>query len=416
MTSYDTIIVGAGICGMSAALELLERREKNILILEADNVIGGRARSMTLPNDEAFNEGANWFHGGDDNPFYQWAKARYDLGALKLDDKGGGEGGDVVWKAGSFDVLQKVFEELEKVFEKAEDKFVSLETIAQSLTSPLGKELIDFMAAGWMAVDDAAQISAHEYFEDPLGPGGWQMADGVGLLIEQMADDIRVKGGDIRCNSVVRSVREQDGAVSVQGDGIDLAANRVLMTVSPSVLASGIISFDDRVLNEMRQKIEDIQMGNLVKVILPADPNWFESSKIENDTPIYMVDDHIFVHIKTAGKPTVTIFKGGQAAHDIETWDLSRVETLVSQTLSQIPLLKDFDKARIGPAIVTGWGKNPYTLGSYSVCAPHHHRPDPFACENIIFTGEAFLSDSQKSPGQMVGAWNAGRMAAKLTV
>lgn len=78
---YDLIIVGAGICGLTAAIACAEAGKK-VIILEAMDFAGGRARSVSHA-DSAHNLGANWFHGGDQNPFYQWASKRYDLGPVE---------------------------------------------------------------------------------------------------------------------------------------------------------------------------------------------------------------------------------------------------------------------------------------------------------------------------------------------
>ncbi len=41
-------------------------------------------------------------------------------------------------------------------------------------------------------------------------------------------------------------------------------------------------------------------------------------------------------------------------------------------------------------------------------------RPNPFREGPIFFTGEACLEDNRESPGQMVGAWHAGRRVAAM--
>jgi len=41
-TNVDTIIIGAGIAGLSAAEELVRNGHSNILVLESSNRVGGR--------------------------------------------------------------------------------------------------------------------------------------------------------------------------------------------------------------------------------------------------------------------------------------------------------------------------------------------------------------------------------------
>ncbi|MBW8734560.1 MAG: FAD-dependent oxidoreductase, partial [Asticcacaulis sp.] len=62
----DVIIIGAGIAGLSAALEC-KRAGLSFRILEACDQPGGRARSRTLLSGRTVDLGAHWLHG-DDNP------------------------------------------------------------------------------------------------------------------------------------------------------------------------------------------------------------------------------------------------------------------------------------------------------------------------------------------------------------
>jgi len=60
------IIIGAGISGLSAAKKLNETGV-NIIVLEAQDKIGGRLRTNRTLGFE-FDEGASWIHGMDGNP------------------------------------------------------------------------------------------------------------------------------------------------------------------------------------------------------------------------------------------------------------------------------------------------------------------------------------------------------------
>src|SRR5215470_17260997 len=65
---FDVIIVGAGIAGLSAAKEL-QHLGRSILILEANNRIGGRAYVGYIGNDRVpIDYGGAWIHGVPTNP------------------------------------------------------------------------------------------------------------------------------------------------------------------------------------------------------------------------------------------------------------------------------------------------------------------------------------------------------------
>jgi monoamine oxidase len=87
ITGYDTIVVGAGIAGLSAAKEL-RRLGHSVLILEANDRIGGRG-FVGLIGDERvpIDYGGAWLHGVPTNPLtglvdlLGFQRARTDLAA-----------------------------------------------------------------------------------------------------------------------------------------------------------------------------------------------------------------------------------------------------------------------------------------------------------------------------------------------
>jgi len=70
----NIIVIGAGISGLTAASELIQKGA-NVTILEANNYIGGRIKTdWSLGKDAPFEVGAGWIHGpSQDNPTKQLA-------------------------------------------------------------------------------------------------------------------------------------------------------------------------------------------------------------------------------------------------------------------------------------------------------------------------------------------------------
>ena len=65
---YDTVIVGAGFGGASAAYNLFEGDYKGrVLLLEARDRIGGRAYGRVVAGQHV-EMGCNWIHGLENNP------------------------------------------------------------------------------------------------------------------------------------------------------------------------------------------------------------------------------------------------------------------------------------------------------------------------------------------------------------
>lgn len=80
------VIVGAGLSGLSAAVKLSENGYDNILILEAENRIGGRIHTVEF-NEQGFVDlGAQWVHGMKNNSVYESIVGQYEFGATGFDD------------------------------------------------------------------------------------------------------------------------------------------------------------------------------------------------------------------------------------------------------------------------------------------------------------------------------------------
>lgn len=410
MMRYDVAIVGAGVCGLTAAIELSQRDFK-VLVLEGAATSGGRVRSAATEDGQLIDEGAHWFHGGDDNVFYRWAKERYQMGPLSLDTVD--HQGVMRWKKGDAAAFDSAMERMEKAFEDHGSAMThaSLYDIARLADAT---DIAEFMARGWMAADDARQISAQDFFADPLGPGGWQMERGVQSVTDAMEAEARRNGVEFVFGAIVQSVSECENGVKIAtADGRVFDAAKCLVTVSVGVLKSGRISFGSGVQAAIEEKTAFLEMGNLAKAILPVKAGLFEKSGIPCDLPFYMVDDCIFIHARSGGSDTVTLFRGGSDGCALEAMSHVEAERYVADVFSGIPELSSCFEGRAAPVFRTGWHSNPLTLGSYAYCKPGGQRSDPFHAGGIYFAGEAFVGNADDSAGQMVGAYNSALKAVQ---
>src|SRR5262245_14690280 len=75
MSTYDAIIIGAGVAGLAAARRLREAGRR-VLVLEGRDRIGGRAFAVTGVFRRPFDQGCHWLHSPEENPFTRFADER----------------------------------------------------------------------------------------------------------------------------------------------------------------------------------------------------------------------------------------------------------------------------------------------------------------------------------------------------
>lgn len=73
MKNTSVVIVGAGPSGIAAATRLLENGVNNIIVLEAENRIGGRVNSVEF-GGRIVDLGGQWCHGEENNIVYELVK------------------------------------------------------------------------------------------------------------------------------------------------------------------------------------------------------------------------------------------------------------------------------------------------------------------------------------------------------
>jgi len=74
------VVVGAGLAGLAAANELLAAG-RDVTVVEARHRVGGRVWTVSLPNGEIAELGAEWIMPGD-TEVRRWA-SRFEVGRMR---------------------------------------------------------------------------------------------------------------------------------------------------------------------------------------------------------------------------------------------------------------------------------------------------------------------------------------------
>lgn len=87
MAEKKIVIIGAGFSGIACAAKLLENDFEDVIILEAEDRIGGRIHSIDFGNGK-LDLGSQWVQGEENNVIYEMTKTHFDFGTIPFDDIG----------------------------------------------------------------------------------------------------------------------------------------------------------------------------------------------------------------------------------------------------------------------------------------------------------------------------------------
>lgn len=276
-------IIGAGMCGLTAA-QLLAANRKDVLVLEGRSRIGGR-----IWTDRSFGTtvdvGATWIHGPNGNPISELAD-RAGLSRIPTDDN------SIIRGNGGRRIL---------------GIFAPKWLLDVSNQTPTGTEL--------------DKLNMHETEKQFKKYGyGYEGRDvkfpnGYDQIFQSLQGDY-----EVRLSSIVDRVAYSDDGVEIGIQNKDLLAfDAVIVTVPLGVLKRETISFEPPLSSEKRAAISRMGMGTLDKLyLLFEEAFWDEDATIiltpENDLP--QGHFNYWVNFKKyLNKPILMAFNAGEAAH-----------------------------------------------------------------------------------------------------
>lgn len=263
--------------------------------------------------------------------------------------------------------------------------------------------------------DDGNEFSGHH----AMIIGGYsQLARGLALSPSKLS---------IRTNCAVGRI-SKSGVLLQSGE--TLAASKVVVTLPLGVLKSGAVEFAPTLPEWKSSAISNLGYGLLNKVVLIFEEQFWESDidllgsvppKREHDSNhdsrargrFYMFWN---CTSHASGRPVLIALMTGEAALACEQ---ESPETLLAEALSILQAI--YGEAKVlAPVdtIVTRWGQDPFSLGSYSYIGPHGSGSDYDALARPIddtwfFAGEATC---RTHPSTVHGAYLSGLAAAKEVI
>lgn len=376
MDRYDTIVVGAGVAGLTAA-SLLARSGQRVVVLEARDRVGGRVWTDRT-DGPAMDRGASWIHGIEGNPVAAAVAAidmptqEFTVGSFQPDGRPIAYFGPEAERLS--DSAARQFADDVRAADAAMEDLI--EASAPSATYAEVTEAA-LASQGW---DDERVDRVREFFshrtEEQLGAWIEDLAahgldndvidgdevvfpDGYGRLPEHLAKDL-----DVRLGHIVSHVRWAADGVSVTADSGTFVADHAVVTVPLSVLQSDDFIIEPPVPEPLAGALDRLEMNAFEKIFLTFETKFW-------DDAVYAIRQlgpsgtwwHSWYDLTALhGTPTLLTFAAGPAAKAIRGW--SEADVAESVLIQLRRLYGD----RVPPPTrvhVTAWQDDPFARGSF---------------------------------------------------
>jgi monoamine oxidase len=418
------IVVGAGMAGLAAAIDLKTAGFK-VIIVEGRERVGGRVFTDNSLGELPLDLGASWIHGIHGNPIFQLARkfqietapTNYDsitrfaadgrpLGAarearlerdfaqLRVAIAGAIENANVTGSLGQF--IDKYTAGLGFTSERAQDLAYSVNTEIEH----------DYAAD----VNDLSLIEFDQDSEfdgpDVLFPGGYHQ------LVERLQ-----AGLDVRTGQVVQTVIRDRSGVRVITNRETFAGDLAVITLPLGVLKQGSVTFQPELPASKKAAIGRLGMSVLNKCYLRF-PSAFWDRRPELLGYVSPARGQWCAWLNMfhyTRQPVLVGFNSGSFGEQLEALSDDAC------TASAMSVLRKIYGASIPEpkgVRITRWKSDPFTFGSYSHLPPGAGAKDYDLLQasvdgRLFFAGEA---TSREYPATVHGAWLSGRRAAKEIV
>jgi len=403
----DVAVIGAGAAGVGAARRLQSLRpDLSIVLLEASDRVGGRARTVHPfgAGGVALDLGCGWLHGARTNP---WTKITEEIG-LTVDrtpapwSDGGRqlERDDPGMKAAASAVAE--FFERVDAYEGAGDVDLSVMLPADEPWRERIYAVGAFMTGAELPKSSVIDLGRY----DP-GPGpDWRVQQGYGTLVATYGLPVATVLG-VEVNRIDHSGADHVVISTSKGE---LTATAVVVCVSTNVLAAERIAFWPQ-LPEKVEAASRLPLGLANKLFIQtSEPGMFPEdthvmgSRQDRRTGAYQ--------LRPFGAPVIEAYFAGDLAFDLER---QGVEAAFDFSVEQLKRVFGGDVGtKLSPLAASSWASEPFVGGSYSYAVPGASDLRGVLAapcnERLFFAGEA-CSRARYSTAH--GAYESGVAAAE---
>lgn len=338
------IVVGAGMAGLSAARDLTASGAE-VIVLEARDRVGGRVHtdvSWGVPVEM----GAAWVHALQGNPLIRLAdQAKLTLLPSDYDNEAFLDTATGRRSPAAERASERVSQLLSQLGGSWPDRNTSVGTWLRQHGLPTDR--FTTWAVETIIVQEYGLDAARLGSRAPTEGGEFLGGDAFVVGGYQRIPDLLAKGMDVRLDSPVANVDvSQAGQVAVTlGSGEVLRADAVVMAVPVSLLQAKAPSITG-LPPAIRAAIRGIASGDLEKVILRYDAQWWGSERVfgivgggapsqfgqQNQSALRWTEFYNLTDV--IGAPALVGFSGGSAARQRPKTDAACTSETVAKLLA----------------------------------------------------------------------------------
>jgi monoamine oxidase len=401
MTEVDVAIIGAGAAGLAAASALADSR-LNVVVLEAQGRIGGRAHTVPLAG-LPLDLGCEWLHSADRNPLVEKIAAT-GLTIDKTPPPWAHPEATANFSAEERQAYGEAFGAFDERVAAAADEADQPASDLLEPGSPWNPLLNAFSAYYNGAEFD--QVSVQDYAAYDDSELNWRVAEGYGAGIAGLAP----KGVRIVRDCPVSLLRHDGPRLRLETAKGVVEARAAIVCVSTAVLAAGAL----RILPELPAKlaaVEGLPLGLADKVFLKLDePEAFAVESMVYGAPQRTATGSY--HLRPLGRPIIEAFFGGAHARALEAEGPGASAAFAIDEL--VGVYGTGLRRRVSVLAQTAWASDPWARGSYSHALPGRSGERAVLAApvdgRLFFAGEACSAHAFSTAH---GAWETGERAAR---
>ena len=344
------VVVGGGAAGIAAARRLHDAGA-DVLLVEAKQRLGGRAHSLVL-DGAAIDLGCAWLHSARRNPWTCVARARgltIETDTANWNDQ---------WRDLGFPVKdQQAFSDAWGRWEStAHASLAGRDTpLSDHVRDEAWRPLLDAIS-GFANGAPLAAVSTQDWsaYENASTADNWAVREGYGTLVSGHA-----AGVPVRLGTAVTRIGRRGAGLTLETKAGAIAADRIIVAVPTSILASGGLVFDPP-LDNHAQAAADLPLGIADKAFVAVSGaiDWPANAHVTGNPRSAFTAGY---RLSPMGLQLIEAYLGGDSAAALEERD---VFAFVADELAG--LFGSAIRQRLTPLVATRWRHEPHIHGSYS--------------------------------------------------